>query len=93
MNTVYFEEILKIPRNKKIPDAETAIKEAERCFGCGICPGIDNCGVCKMYCPDFCIFEEDRKRKLDDDHCKGCGICARECPRGVIKMKLKERQE
>ncbi len=88
LNMAYFEEI---PRNKKISDEETAIKEAKRCFSCGTCPGIDNCGVCKMYCPDFCIFEEKKERKLDD-HCKGCGICAQECPRGVIKMELKERR-
>jgi NADPH-dependent glutamate synthase beta subunit-like oxidoreductase/Pyruvate/2-oxoacid:ferredoxin oxidoreductase delta subunit len=89
LNFAYFEHL---PRNKKITDQETAIKEAERCFNCGTCIG---CGVCEQFCPDVSISvsEKDKEPEIDKEHCKGCGICAQECPRAVIRMKIEEKEE
>ncbi len=67
-------------------DAETARKEARRCFHCGAC---DLCGVCRLFCPDMSIAlgAGSNVNLLDDSHCKGCGICAQECPRSAIIME------
>lgn len=63
-------------------DPQGAIREANRCFGCGFCNG---CGNCYVYCPDMATFFSKLKGlQIDYDYCKGCGICVRECPRGVI---------
>ncbi len=74
-----FEEVHSIGKGDGI------IREAERCFSCGVC---NECGNCFLFCPDMSIIT-DVKRKLPDfekDYCKGCGICAKECPRGIINM-------
>jgi Pyruvate/2-oxoacid:ferredoxin oxidoreductase delta subunit len=63
------------------------VKEAERCFNCGIC---NKCGTCWFYCPDVSVvYEKDSNEPVDFDyqHCKGCGVCSSECPRGVIEME------
>ena len=77
------------PQPKLIPlglrNYEWKIKEAERCFSCGVCTGCDNCVI---FCPDAVIIKRgDKKYRIDYDYCKGCGICARECPRAIIDMK------
>ncbi len=64
-------------------DEETLLKEARRCFSCGVCNSCDNCWV---FCPDMAIIRNE-EYKVDYDYCKGCGVCARECPRGVIDME------
>jgi 2-oxoacid:acceptor oxidoreductase delta subunit (pyruvate/2-ketoisovalerate family) len=74
-----FEEIdLKI-------SAHLAMKEAERCFNCGICNQCDNCYI---YCPDSSvILERDpQRRHIDYDYCKGCGLCVVECPRNAMSL-------
>jgi 2-oxoacid:acceptor oxidoreductase delta subunit (pyruvate/2-ketoisovalerate family) len=74
-----FEEIdLKI-------SAHLAMKEAERCFNCGICNQCDNCYI---YCPDSSvILEKDpQRRHIDYDYCKGCGLCVVECPRNAMSL-------
>ncbi len=55
--------------------------DQERCTGCGLCA---------MYCPDACIFVENKKYDADDLYCKGCGICACECPASAIRMVAEE---
>ncbi|MCP2604806.1 NAD(P)-binding protein [Candidatus Aminicenantes bacterium AH-873-B07] len=62
---------------------ETLVKEAKRCFSCGVCNKCDNCWV---FCPDISIIR-NKEYSVNYDYCKGCGICARECPRYVITME------
>ena len=42
----------------------------------------NECGLCKTFCPDFCI----ENGNVDYDYCKGCGVCSEECPKKAIKM-------
>lgn len=45
------------------------------------------CGICYLFCPDFCIHEnEEGYFEADLYYCKGCGICARECWTQAITM-------
>ena len=71
----------------KIHSLEDIVKEAYRCFNCGIC---NKCGTCWFSCPDVSV-EYDKTNEepvsFDYEHCKGCGVCSSECPRGVIDME------
>jgi NADPH-dependent glutamate synthase beta subunit-like oxidoreductase len=74
-----FEEIdLKI-------SAQLAMKEAERCFNCGICNQCDNCFI---YCPDSSVIRDrdHQGRQINYDYCKGCGLCVVECPRNAMSL-------
>lgn len=68
-------------------DEDSLLKEARRCFSCGVCNRCDNCWV---FCPDMAIIRNE-EYEVDYDYCKGCGVCARECPRYVITMEEEER--
>ncbi|MGD8449720.1 MAG: 4Fe-4S binding protein, partial [Desulfobacterales bacterium] len=70
-------------------DRQDIIKEAERCFSCGLC---FDCGNCYMYCPDNAvkISATTGKYEFDLDFCKGCGLCAKECPCHYILMTLEK---
>ncbi|WP_045216892.1 4Fe-4S binding protein [Desulfonatronovibrio magnus] len=47
------------------------------------------CGMCSIYCPEFCISEnEEGYYPADLFYCKGCGICANECPKQAISMVM-----
>ena len=63
---------------------DMAVKEAVRCFGCGIC---NQCENCLIFCPDLAVERDSDSYKVLYDYCKGCGICMLECPRGVITME------
>lgn len=63
---------------------DVAIKEAMRCFSCGIC---NQCENCLIFCPDLAVERDSDGYKVLYDYCKGCGICMIECPRGVITME------
>jgi len=78
-----FEEIdLKISTN-------LAIREADRCFNCGICNQCDNC---YMFCPDMAVIREKEgyERGINYDYCKGCGLCVVECPRNAMTLREEE---
>ena len=69
--------------NRGIP-VEKGLREAKRCFSCGICR---ECNNCLYFCPDICVSLKDGKYEFDYDYCKGCGICSHECCAGVIRME------
>ena len=66
--------------------ASLAMKEAARCFNCGLCNQCDNC---RLYCPDLAVTREDTARghSINYDYCKGCGICVVECPRNAMSLE------
>ncbi len=68
--------------NRGIPE-EKGVKEAKRCFSCGICR---ECNNCLYFCPDICVSKKNGTYEFDYDYCKGCGICSHECCAGVIQM-------
>ncbi len=75
-----FDEIdLKISTN-------LTIREADRCFNCGICNQCDNC---YMFCPDMAVIREKKghERCINYDYCKGCGLCVVECPRNAMTLR------
>jgi Pyruvate/2-oxoacid:ferredoxin oxidoreductase delta subunit len=65
-------------------ERDAAVREAGRCFNCGICIYCDNCMI---FCPDVAIDKVGRGYKIDYYHCKGCGVCVFECPRDSMSME------
>ncbi|MGA2331845.1 MAG: FAD-dependent oxidoreductase [Syntrophales bacterium] len=65
--------------------AESALREAGRCFNCGLC---DQCDNCYVFCPDAAVIrgQHMENRHINYDYCKGCGVCAAECPRYAVIM-------
>lgn len=104
INTDYFHfsstiaqpRLLKEERSKSFAEvdlnisANLAIREAERCFNCGLCNQCDNC---RLFCPDLAVVRDQTPwgRSINYDYCKGCGVCVVECPRHA--MSLEEEQE
>ena len=72
--------------------ANLAMREAERCFNCGICNQCDNC---RLFCPDLAVIRDNgpQGRRIDYDYCKGCGICVVECPRHAMTLEEEQGQE
>ena len=70
-------------------DRDEILREAERCFSCGLC---FDCGNCYMYCPDNAVKKSQTtgRYEFDLDFCKGCGLCAKECPCHYIQMTLEK---
>jgi NADPH-dependent glutamate synthase beta subunit-like oxidoreductase len=60
-----------------------AMREAGRCFNCGLCNECDNC---YHFCPDLSVIrgKNIEDRHIDYDYCKGCGVCVVECPRNAM---------
>lgn len=66
--------------------ASLAIREAERCFNCGICNQCDNC---QLFCPEIAVIRDHNPqgRHINYDYCKGCGLCVVECPRNAMALE------
>jgi Pyruvate/2-oxoacid:ferredoxin oxidoreductase delta subunit len=63
-----------------------AMREAERCFNCGLCNQCDNC---HLFCPDMSVIHDQsaQGRHINYDYCKGCGLCVVECPRNAMTLE------
>jgi NADPH-dependent glutamate synthase beta subunit-like oxidoreductase len=63
-----------------------AMREAERCFNCGLCNQCDNC---HLFCPDLSVIHDPsaQGRHINYDYCKGCGLCVVECPRNAMTLE------
>jgi pyruvate ferredoxin oxidoreductase delta subunit len=44
------------------------------------------CGICVVFCPTQCIYDDGDYYAIKYEFCKGCGICAKECPKKAITM-------
>ncbi len=67
---------------------EEALREALRCFNCGMC---NMCGNCYTFCPDSAVIQKDDwSFEIATDYCKGCGVCVQECPRSAMSMVIEE---
>ena len=67
-----------------------AMREAERCFNCGLCNQCDNC---HLFCPDLSVIrgKDGQGRHINYDYCKGCGLCVVECPRNAMTLEEEGR--
>jgi Pyruvate/2-oxoacid:ferredoxin oxidoreductase delta subunit len=65
---------------------EDALEEARRCLSCGVCR---MCGNCYLFCPDSCVYLDEKTGRyvIDYEFCKGCGICHNECPVATIDLE------
>jgi len=100
LNLDYFEhaernERLKLPAPERARDfkevssgltEQQALKEAGRCFSCGVCNGCENCYI---FCPDLSVITDEGllRYRINYDYCKGCGICIAECPRNALSVE------
>tara|TARA_B100000315_G_scaffold258615_1_gene311413 strand:- start:1393 stop:1653 length:261 start_codon:yes stop_codon:yes gene_type:complete len=48
------------------------------------------CGICELYCPTGCMFENEKVVEINMQYCKGCGICANVCPTSAIAMRAEK---
>jgi NADPH-dependent glutamate synthase beta subunit-like oxidoreductase len=98
INTDYFQSDRRVLPARLAPDQrvrsfaeivstltkDAAIKEAGRCFNCGICT---SCDYCRIFCPEVAVIVEKAQRHINLDYCKGCGICVTECPRNAMALE------
>ncbi len=75
---------LETSENKPVSSDEEAIREANRCLGCGCGEG---CQLCKTICTDFApqIVGRD-ELQINREECVACGMCYNRCPNGNIDM-------
>ncbi len=63
---------------------DLALTEVMRCYQCGFC---NECGNCRIFCPENAVSRCNGGKEIDLDYCKGCGVCSIECPRNAITME------
>ncbi len=104
LNAIYFEhgernERAKLAVPERVRDfreismdltEQGALREAERCFSCGLC---NECENCYIFCPDRSVIMDggEVKYRINYDYCKGCGICIAECPRNALSVEKEAR--
>lgn len=104
LNAIYFEhgernERAKLAVPERVRDfreismdltEQGALREAERCFSCGLC---NECENCYIFCPDLSVIMDggEVKYRINYDYCKGCGICIAECPRNALSVEKEAR--
>ena len=64
--------------------AETAVEEAQRCYGCGCGAG---CERCKDLCAQFCFDLDNDELLIDPEKCVACGMCVWLCPNKNLSLK------
>jgi NADPH-dependent glutamate synthase beta subunit-like oxidoreductase/Pyruvate/2-oxoacid:ferredoxin oxidoreductase delta subunit len=65
-------------------EGQAVVKEAGRCFSCGVC---NYCLNCHTFCPDSAVIWRNKTLEIDYRYCKGCGICVTECPRNAMCLE------
>ena len=104
LNAIYFEhgernERAKLAVPERVRDfreismdltEQGALREAGRCFSCGLC---NECENCYIFCPDLSVIMDggEVKYRINYDYCKGCGICIAECPRNALSVEKEAR--
>jgi len=101
LNLRYFKHVPRVKHMEREPEVrvrsqelevrlgyteEMAVREADRCFSCGVCNGCDNCWI---VCPDTSIQRDERRNghySVKLNYCKGCGVCVQECPTGCLEF-------
>jgi NADPH-dependent glutamate synthase beta subunit-like oxidoreductase len=101
LNIAYFQRS-QVTERKRIPDDRRVtsfaevnlglvqadiLKEARRCFSCGVC---DSCDNCVTFCPDHAVTRQNGSYEINYAYCKGCGICIHECPRDAIHLRIRQ---
>ena len=49
--------------------------------------------ICSTFCPEGAIqVDEERRPRIDYDHCKGCMVCLTQCPTHAITAQEEHGQ-
>jgi aryl-alcohol dehydrogenase-like predicted oxidoreductase len=84
INKVELDVNLRIFRDEPVPDDMKAIsKSSKKLFITEYCKG---CGKCVETCPNFALYIEGNKAKVDHSKCLLCGYCNPVCPMFALRL-------